>query len=66
MPLFGGFNLKLPISKGQIDELMGGIDEFREHLGGRLTIPLINGIGSKMDVHEIDIIKMKEAIASFL
>ncbi len=34
--------------------LLGGLDEFREHLGGRLTITLIDGIGSQIDVHEID------------
>jgi 3-dehydroquinate synthase len=28
--------------------------EFQEHLGGELTIILLNGIGSKTEVHEID------------
>ena len=31
-----------------------GLDEFREHLGGRLTIMLLRGIGDPFDVHEID------------
>jgi 3-dehydroquinate synthase len=31
-----------------------GLDEFREHLGGRLTIMLLRGIGDPVDVHEID------------
>ena len=34
--------------------VLRGLDEFREHLGGRLTIMLLRGIGSPMDVHEID------------
>lgn len=28
--------------------------EFQEHLGGELTIPLLQGIGSRIEVHEID------------
>src|SRR5690606_1671686 len=61
-----GFNLKLPIPKERIDELLKGVEEFREHLGGKLTITLISEIGKKHDVHEIDNHKMKEAIAAFL
>lgn len=61
-----GFNLKLPIPKERIEELLKGIEEFREHLGGKLTITLISEIGKKHDVHEIDNQKMKEAIAAFL
>ncbi|HEV3486667.1 MAG TPA: hypothetical protein VG106_14745, partial [Vicinamibacterales bacterium] len=34
--------------------VLRGLDEFREHLGGRLTIMLLRGIGSPVDVHEID------------
>lgn len=58
-----GFDLKLPIdSENQIDELLNGIEEFREHLGGKLTITLINKIGQKHDVHEIDYNVMRKAI----
>ena len=58
-----GFNLKLE-SNGKIstDDVLKGIEEFREHLGGRLTITLIEGIGEKKDVHEIDTEIMKKAI----
>ena len=31
-----------------------GLDEFREHLGGRLTIMLLRSIGDGFEVHEID------------
>ena len=34
--------------------VLRGLDEFREHLGGRLTIMLLRGIGQPFDVHEID------------
>jgi 3-dehydroquinate synthase len=34
--------------------VIAGLEEFREHLGGRLTITLLRGIGSSVDVHEID------------
>ena len=33
--------------------ILGGLAEFREHLGGRLTIMLLKGIGEPFDVHEI-------------
>ena len=45
-------------------DVLDGLEEFREHLGGELTITLINGIGQKMDVHEIDTELMKNAVNS--
>ena len=35
-------------------ELMDGLEEFRQHLGGRLTITLIRRPGEPVDVHQID------------
>lgn len=61
-----GFHLKLPLAAVQVDELLKGIEEFREHLGGELTITLISDIGKKYDVHQIDMQRMKTAIAVFL
>lgn len=61
-----GFDLNLPIQEDQIDELLKGIEEFREHLGGELTITLISEIGKKHDVHQIDEQLMKEAISHLL
>ena len=59
-----GFELDLPLKgEAEFDELLKGIEEFREHLGGTLTITLLGGIGKKVDVHEIDEQKMREAIA---
>ncbi len=31
-----------------------GLEEFREHLGGKLTVLMLNGIGNGFDVHELD------------
>ncbi|NQW26423.1 MAG: 3-dehydroquinate synthase [Flammeovirgaceae bacterium] len=36
-------------------ELIKGLEEFREHLGGVLTITMIEQIGAKFDVHSINI-----------
>lgn len=38
--------------------------DFREHLGGRLSIPLLEGIGRKFEAHEIDVTLMKSCIAA--
>ena len=38
-----------------------GLSEFREHLGGELTITLLRGIGLPFDVHEIDAPTMERA-----
>ena len=46
----------------ETDELFGGLEEFRQHLGGRLTVTMLNGIGSPMNVHSIDHVSMRAAI----
>jgi 3-dehydroquinate synthase len=43
-------------------ELLKGLDEFREHLGGTLCITLPEGIGNKVEVNTIDRDLMKQAI----
>ena len=58
-----GFDLSLPVNtSSEIESLLNGIEEFREHLGGQLTITLISGLGIKHDVHTIDLKLMKQAI----
>jgi 3-dehydroquinate synthase len=42
--------------------LLDGLEEFREHLGGRLTITLLEAIGRPIDVHEIDAARMVDAV----
>jgi 3-dehydroquinate synthase len=42
--------------------LLEGLEEFREHLGGRLTLTLLRKIGVGMEVHEIDSAQMLAAL----
>lgn len=44
-------------------ELFDGLEEFREHLGGRMSITLLEGIGQPCQVHEIDLDRMSDAVA---
>ena len=39
---------------GDMPAVLRGLEEFREHLGGRLTIMLLKAIGVPFDAHEID------------
>lgn len=34
--------------------LLSGLEEFREHLGGQLTVTMLRGIGHGFEVHELD------------
>ncbi len=43
-------------------KIFDGITEFQEHLGGKLCITFPQGIGSRHEVHEIDLIAMQAAI----
>lgn len=42
--------------------VLSGLEEFREHLGGELTITLLKEIGRGMEVHEMDPQKIVEGI----
>ncbi len=42
--------------------VLKGLTEFREHLGGELTIMLLQGIGQGVEVHEIDTDIMMQAV----
>ncbi|MGN7720309.1 3-dehydroquinate synthase [Chitinophaga sp. 22620] len=42
--------------------IMAGLEEFREHLGGRLTIALLEGIGKGKEVHSIDNATLRKAV----
>ena len=35
--------------------VLDGLEEFREHLGGRLTVMMLGEIGRGVDVHELDV-----------
>jgi 3-dehydroquinate synthase len=43
--------------------ILNGLEEFREHLGGELTITLLRGIGAGFEAHEVDCEVMLEAIS---
>jgi 3-dehydroquinate synthase len=44
-------------------EILAGLDEFREHLGGRLTITLPDHIGRKTEVHEMNRVIIRECLS---
>jgi len=48
--------LGLPIHHDLLhdERLLDGLEEFREHLGGRLTVTLLEDVGRPVDVHEMD------------
>jgi 3-dehydroquinate synthase len=45
-----------------VDVLHEGVEEFREHLGGALTLLLLQEIGSPVEVHELDVKTVRRAI----
>lgn len=50
--------LRLPVAHEKLldgDVLRAGLEEFREHLGGRMTISLLDRLGAATDVHVVDI-----------
>ena len=62
-------SVELPIWHGEMatpggggrPAVLAGLEEFREHLGGRLTIMLLERIGSGFEVHELDETVLLEA-----
>ncbi|MDT0651108.1 3-dehydroquinate synthase [Autumnicola edwardsiae] len=62
--------LKFPVHIPELsgDNLVNGLEEFREHLGGELTIMLLSDIGQGIEVHEMDtqlIFKAAEKLEGF-
>ncbi len=62
-----GFQIYVPelTEQSQIEHprcLFRGLNEFREHLGGQLTITLLQGIGEEVEVHSVDISLYQQAI----
>lgn len=49
-------------SSGGEYEILLGLEEFREHMGGVLTIPLLRAIGEQFEVHEMDTDVLVESI----
>jgi 3-dehydroquinate synthase len=46
---------------GENSPILAGLQEFREHLGGRLTIMLLKDIGIGEEVHHINLDILKQA-----
>jgi 3-dehydroquinate synthase len=62
-----GFNLcppelSLRDTQGRSPILLG-LEEFRQHLGGRLSIPMLCRLGQSVDVHHIDMPLMEQALS---
>ncbi|MGB1925729.1 MAG: 3-dehydroquinate synthase, partial [Rubripirellula sp.] len=45
-----------------VGELLKGLEEFRQHLGGRLTVTMLEEVGQPINVHQIDEKEMRAAI----
>lgn len=52
--LFHTLGLSLYAPELQEDDLLQGLKEFQEHLGGTLTIMLLEKLGKGVEVHEMD------------
>lgn len=55
-----GFSLFVPELLD--DKLFQGLIEFREHIGGELTLTLLDDIGRSVEVHDVDIALYRRAI----
>ena len=64
-----GFNLYVPEIDAHMDDpghpksVFRGLEAFREHLGGALTVMLLAGIGREIEVHEVDLSAYRQAMA---
>ena len=62
-----GFHLWHPALESRDAEgrwlLLRGLEEFREHLGGELTITLLRDIGVGEEVHQMDVHEIRRALA---
>jgi 3-dehydroquinate synthase len=44
------------------ETLFAGLEEFRQHLGGRLTLTMLRNVGDPLEVHEVNRDAMRQAI----
>jgi len=59
-----GFNLAHPVLKKL--NINNALDEFKEHLGGKLCITLLKGIGASFETNEINEALMEKAVSQLL
>lgn len=57
-----GFPLGHPALDEQREALFTGLEEFRQHLGGELTVTMLRAVGQPLDAHAIDRRAMEAAI----
>jgi 3-dehydroquinate synthase len=63
-----GFSLYIPTLAEGLEKpdhpqcLFRGLTEFREHLGGELTITLLQEIGQGVEVHQVEKLLYEQAI----
>ena len=58
-----GFDLFHPaLAENNSEHLVSGLAEFREHLGGQLTITLLDALGKGVEVHEMDEALIRKAV----
>lgn len=59
-----GFELFHPaLAENNSEHLVRGLAEFQEHLGGELTITLLDALGKGVEVHEMDVALIRQAVA---
>ena len=58
-----GFELFHPaLTESNSEQLLRGLAEFQEHLGGKLTITLLDGLGKGVEVHEMNTALIRQAV----
>jgi 3-dehydroquinate synthase len=55
-------NELLNVDSGNRLMVLKGLEEFREHLGGRLTVTLLKAIGQGFEAHEMNLPRVMESI----
>ena len=56
-----GFALDHP-QLGDVPQLLAGLEEFRQHLGGELTLTMLQDIGRPVEVHDVDRDLLRRAV----
>ncbi len=60
-----GFNLfadELLNTEAHQLTVLSGLEEYREHLGGQLSLPLLRDIGRTVTVHDLDLVMVTKAV----
>jgi 3-dehydroquinate synthase len=63
LKVFSDLGLATFVPELENPEVIAGLNEFREHLGGQLTIMLLEGIGRPLEVHELDETRIRRAVS---